>query len=242
MSNNLTLQQVAENQTLKEVSINTATGQLDAALTEKLSVDVSAGNVTLTTTNYQRHVNFLITGAATSGRTVTLPAVKKLSIFVGDASNAESVDIVKGSAIYSLVPGGIVMIYTDGTTNHLDVVSESSAAVVRPYDIGTFCAGVPASSEKLLRFNVIRAVDWAASMAGSRVTAGVAATAQTDFDLRVNGVSIGTIRFAAAGTVATYVGISATSLAVNDLIEIIAPGTADATLADISFTLAGVQS
>lgn len=241
MSNNLGLDQVAENQANKEVTINTATGQLDAAVTEKLAVDVSAGDVSLTNTQYRRNVAFNITGATVAGRDVTLPGIKKLSIFTADITNTQTVDLIKGSTTYTLSPGAAVLVYTDGTTNNLDIIAESAAGVVRPYDVGTWCVGLPAASEKLLRYNYVRSVDLPAGLTGSRVTAGVAATAQTDFDVRKNGGSVGTIRFAIAGTVATFVGFSAQSFVPNDIIEIIAPGTPDATLADISFTIAGEQ-
>jgi hypothetical protein len=41
-------------------------------------------------------------------------------------------------------------------------------------------------------------------LAGSQAVASVAATAQTDFDIRKNEVSVGTMSFAAGGTVATF--------------------------------------
>lgn len=240
MSNNLDLDQVAENQALKEVTINTATGQLDAAMTEKFSADVVSGNVVLTNSQYRRHALIDVINASTVGRTVTLPAIKRLLVVRSDAANTESFDLIVGSTTHAVSPGAVVVIYTDGTTDGLAVLLETSSGAVRPYDVGTFCVGAPNNGELLLRFNYVRAVTLPAALAGSRVTAGVAATAQTDFDVKVNGASIGTIRFAASGTVATFLSFSATSIAVNDVLEIVAPGTADATLADISFTLAGV--
>jgi hypothetical protein len=73
------------------------------------------------------------------------------------------------------------------------------------------------------------------------VKAGTAATAQTDFDLKKNGSSIGTVRFAAAGTTASYVSISASSWVAGDILTLIAPATPDATIADIWGTLVGVR-
>jgi len=241
MSNNLDLTAVLENQANKENTINTNTGYLDAALTEKTAVNVSASNVTLTGSVYRRATLFNITGAATAGRTVTLPAIKKMSVFSADAGNTDNVTVVKGSTTVVLVPGSNAMLYTDGSANGLEIVAQSSAGIVRPYDIGTWCAGLPGSSEKLLRYNYVRNVTLPANLVGSRVTAAVAATAQTDFDVKVNNVSIGTIRFAIAGTTASFVAFAGSSIVINDTLEIIAPFTQDATLADISFTIAGVQ-
>jgi hypothetical protein len=83
----------------------------------------------------------------------------------------------------------------------------------------------------------VSGITLAASATGSNAEAETAATAQTDFDLHKNGSSIGTIRFAALGTVATFVSISETTFTGGDLLEILAPGTPDSTLAELYFTL-----
>jgi hypothetical protein len=66
-----------------------------------------------------------------------------------------------------------------------------------------------------------------------------AATAQTDFDIQVKGVSKGTMRFAAAGTTASFIFAADVAVVASDEIEIIAPASADATLADLVWTLKG---
>lgn len=106
----------------------------------------------------------------------------------------------------------------------------------KPKYMGSF-GGAPGASVVVFAFMVNEAVSFAASLAGSVVKAKTAATAQTDFDVQKNGVSVGTIRFAAAGTVATYVSISAFTMASGDYLEIVSPGSPDATLANIFFTL-----
>jgi hypothetical protein len=71
--------------------------------------------------------------------------------------------------------------------------------------------------------------------------ARVAATAQTDFDVLKNGVSFGTIRFAAAATTATFISGSGSTFATGDVLTVVAPVTPDATLEDIGFTLLGTK-
>ena len=102
---------------------------------------------------------------------------------------------------------------------------------------------MPASSAKIIRIPVARAVNFAANFSGSYAKAGTAATGSTAFDVQKNGSSIGTITFASSGTSATFTtsGGAAQSLAAGDILSIIAPGTADATLADIGFVLAGTR-
>lgn len=111
----------------------------------------------------------------------------------------------------------------------------------QPFDLPVWIAGKPAAAERVLRFIATRAVSFPAALAGSAGTSRVAATAQRDFDVQKNGVSVGTVRFAAAGSTASFIAASAFSLAAGDLLEVIAPGTQDATLEDIAFTLVGTR-
>lgn len=129
----------------------------------------------------------------------------------------------------------------DNTFFSIEVV-ETADAVAPPEDVAGFLAGVPGSSALLLRRPVARALDFPEDLTGSVGAAGVAADAQADFDLRKNGVSFGTMRFAAAATTATFIAASATSFAAGDVISVHAPASADATLADVGFALAGTRA
>lgn len=106
----------------------------------------------------------------------------------------------------------------------------------RPKFLGTF-GGAPGESAVVFAFMANEALSFPASMAGSVVKAKTAATAQSDFDLQKNGISVGTVRFAAAGTVASYVSISAFTMTSGDYLELVAPGSPDATLANLFFTV-----
>ena len=106
----------------------------------------------------------------------------------------------------------------------------------KPKFLGTF-GGTPGASAVVFAFLANEALSFPASMAGSVIKAKTAATAQADFDLQKNGISVGTVRFAAAGTVASYVSISAFTMTSGDHLELVAPGSPDATLADLFFTL-----
>lgn len=108
------------------------------------------------------------------------------------------------------------------------------------YDIAWSIEAAPTASQVVLRFVAVRAVALPASLTGSVGKAGTAATAQTDFDVQVNAVSKGTVRFAAAGTTASFIFASLVTLASGDVVTVTAPGTPDATLAKIAVTFAGV--
>ena len=75
------------------------------------------------------------------------------------------------------------------------------------------------------------------SLTGSYAHAQTAATGSTTYTIKKSGASIGSLNFAAAGTSATFTFTTATSFAAGDRLEIVAPGTLDATLAGIAITL-----
>ena len=118
---------------------------------------------------------------------------------------------------------------------------EFVAVPALPYLLAFDAPGVPTASMVVFHHVFTQAVSFVASLTDSYVKAGTAATAQTDFDLKQNGSSIGTVRFAAAGTTASYVSISASSWVAGDILTLIAPATPDATIADIWGTLVGVR-
>lgn len=183
-------------------------------------------------------------GAATGAEEVTL-ATDTHAIVYNDGTQVwrltnDSSALVEAFTDLSDVPDN----YTSAGGKLLAVNGGATAVefVAAPYDIGAFCAGKPTASEVLLRFVATRAFNLPASLTDSQVKAGTAATATTDFDLQKNGSSIGTVSFAASGTTATFTFASAVSFAAGDILAIIAPASADATLADISFTLAGTRT
>ena len=136
------------------------------------------------------------------------------------------------------------MLTTDGaiTVGTTDLVFEKFADVAaEPYDFGSFFPGAPANDELLIRHVFTRSVVFPSGLTGSQGFLGVAATAQTDFDIRKNAGSVGTMRFAAAGTTATFIFASEQTFAPGDRLSLVAPATADATAADVSYTLAGTR-
>jgi len=86
-----------------------------------------------------------------------------------------------------------------------------------------------------------RTVTFPVNFAGSHGVAMIAAFAQTDFDIQKNGSNIGTMRFAASSTTATFILTSITSFVAGDILSVVAPLSPDFTLANITFLLAGTR-
>jgi hypothetical protein len=105
------------------------------------------------------------------------------------------------------------------------------------FDFALFVAGKPLAGELLFLHFPTSNFLIPAGLANSQVRSLNAATASSVFSLRKNGVEFGTITFAAAGTIATFAAAGNTSFTMTDRLELVAPATQDAALADISFVI-----
>lgn len=122
-----------------------------------------------------------------------------------------------------------------------------AAASEQPFTVALFYPGIPTASALVGAIAApagITTITYASAIAGSSGKAMTAATAQTDFDVRknattsANGTSVGTVRFAASGTVPTFIAASGFTLTGGtDYLTIWAPASPDATLANIGITL-----
>lgn len=122
------------------------------------------------------------------------------------------------------------------------VATSGTGSILRqtgsPYDPAFLFTGAPSNSQTL-RMVASRAFDSAASFAGTVCSAGTAATAQSDFLVKKNGSTVATLRFAASGTTCSIVTPSTTAFAAGDVLTIVAPSSADATLADVAISILG---
>lgn len=98
-----------------------------------------------------------------------------------------------------------------------------------------FFGGLPAASEKLFIGIVATGFTLAASLTGSEFAIGTNPTSTLTITLKKNGSSIGTVAFSTGG-VPTVTFASPVSFVAGDLFEVDAPGSQDATGADISLS------
>lgn len=236
MSNNLNLTQVVASQNQKEVTINGQSAALDAALTERLAVSLVSA-VSLTDAQFRGSLLFSCSGQ-TVATNLTVPAIKR-SIFLVHNAGSYNVNVVRGSTTLAVLPGGFSLFATDGTSNGLSKVSESVAVLA--YDIACYIAGTPEALELVLSLVAARSFTLPVNLTGSKALARTSATAESIFEIQHNGSTVGTITFAAGGTVGTFAFASAVTFAVGDYLDIVAPSTADATIANITFNLLGTR-
>ena len=111
-----------------------------------------------------------------------------------------------------------------------------------PYEISVYFPGQPDAGATLLQFIAPRAFTLPAGLTGSQGYAGTAPTAEADLEIRKNGASIGTITFAASASAASFTFASEVTFAAGDRLAVIAPGSHDASLADISITFKGTST
>lgn len=107
------------------------------------------------------------------------------------------------------------------------------------YDIAGFISGKPTNSQVLLRLPMIRAVTFDVNLTLSSASAGTGASESTTFNIAKNGTDFGTMVFANGATTATFVAAVPPAFAIGDVLTVTAPASANSTLADIGFILAG---
>ena len=236
MSNSTTLiDTIASNQSAKEVLANAL---FDASSPAMLWGRRASACTGLTWGYYGGYY----AGQISNG-TVTLTASTTNYLVANATTGAVSVNTTGFTAgmipLYSVVTGTTtVTSYTDARSY---AASALSVGATQPYDLLMFFPGVPTSLQVMGRIIVPRAITLPASLTGSYGSSIVAATAATTLTLAKNGSSIGSVNFAISASTATFTFASSVSFAAGDLLTLTNQSTADATLANISVTLAATR-
>ena len=106
------------------------------------------------------------------------------------------------------------------------------------YDVSGFYPGVPTANAIVLAFVTTRNFTLSAGT-GGRARSTAAAAGNTTFSIQKNGSSIGDVTFTSGASTGTVSVPSSQTLAPGDVLTVVAPGTADANIANISVTLVG---
>lgn len=231
----------------KEATINDAWNRIDDRMSGMLVHNMTAdADYSLDTTNpAYEHQNYLIritdTGVLlTTTRVIQFPA--NLGPYAFHNLTAQTLQARVGGAggLVNLGTGTVNGIYSDGTDMILRAGAGGSPSTSAPYDFTMFFGGIPTptATNELLRIPFTRAVDFPINLPNSKGEAKVSASASTTFTFKKNGVAFATANFAIAATSATFVCASTTSFVAGDIFTCDAPGSADASLSNVGFSLA----
>ena len=133
--------------------------------------------------------------------------------------------------------GRFRMYYDSGNRGVMCSVEGAAAKPLQTYDIAVNHNGKPTSGEIVLRYVASRPLFFPQNFTGSQLFAGAAATAQTVMNIAKNGGNVGTITIGIGGTTGVFASGASVSLAVGDVLTVIAQVGADATFGDFGLTL-----
>lgn len=109
------------------------------------------------------------------------------------------------------------------------------------YIAAGFAPIVNVASLIVFRHQFVSSVTLPINLTGSKFASTVAATASATYTIRKNGASIGTLVWAAAGTVPVVTFAAGVNFIAGDFLDIIGPASPDATLAGITATFLGAK-
>ena len=242
MSNNLNAVQLTASQTGKEAAINTMFGKCDAAITERLDVTAVSPTTLYEPTLAQwracQQVRMVPTGAyPASSDTLELKVfsgLKKIFNVFNDTVGKLTVSSADHAETYLLDPGASSVFFHDDA----GFVQLGKSEGTQPYDVGAYYAGTPGDAVTILSHIAARAFTIKAGMPGSQWDCGSNPAAATTLDVQKNGTNVGSISVTTAG-VGTFAMASDTSFAAGDILSVVTPNPADASMANITLTIAG---
>ena len=234
----LEIPQMTPTSTLKETMVNDNGLALEQATNQTRDVDFTAGNVTLTATEFLRYFRQVATNLSVA-RTLFIPTnVREFLVDNRAGTNTLTVDITGSPGVSQIMQAGEMwMVNTDGT----DVLFGIGGlpGVAKP-TLGFWAAGVPGNLEVVGKFIFTLSFTLPSGLTGSYAEVLVAPTAAATWTIKKNGSSVGTVNFAIAATTATFTFATETTFAAGDDIIIEAQTTADTTMAGLSLSLKGI--
>lgn len=202
----------------------------------------------------QAYADAAAAAAGGSGGSYTLPAASSttrggvtVAVTSGLSLSGDALTVAYGTAANTAAQGNDARLPPAPTGNALLSVRANSAGTALeyysvPYDVTLYAESTMTNAEVILRMRP-RAAAFPSGAAGSYADAGTAATGSFTLTAKKNGVAFGTFVWSAAGTVAAVTISSTTTFnGTSDILTLEGAATADATLANITVTLAGSRS
>lgn len=240
---NLNMEHWVASQSQPEVNHNVNLDIVDGKLAGAVTVDANGdADYTLATTGtppYEwQHAYIELTNggtAWTAQHNLNVPAEGSYYCVYNNNGSGYNVNVQVtggGGAGVTVADGAVKLIYCDGT----DCQQISNATEFKDVVFGFYVPGAPTDALECLRLTMTHAVTFPSGLTGSQSKASTASTGTVAFSVKKNGTEFGTITFTTSAT-GTFAAASATSLAIGDQLTVVAPATADSTLADIGISL-----
>lgn len=162
------------------------------------------------------------------------------------------VDNLTERALYNAEAEGFTALVSDSGDGRAAVYAKLSATsadwsdpnylVGDRFDLSIYVQDNPYSAEELAGHVFTNSVNFPAGLTGSQGFATDAPTDDAEFAIKKNGTGIGTVTFASGDNTATFALSGGAVFAAGDVLTVVAPDPQDATLFQVSITLAGTRS
>lgn len=155
-----------------------------------------------------------------------------------EVSDGGSPEVVSEASAIDFTGVGVTVTDTGGGRANVNVDA--------PYDFGVFFSGLPTASQEIFRMEAVRGFTIPDGAPGSTANAAVESTGTAVFSIRKNGVQFATVTWVAGsptdntGTWA-FDAAADESFVAGDLLTMVAPDPADATLEDIAIFVKGAR-
>lgn len=169
-------------------------------------------------------------------------------VFIASADNAGGTEASVGTSWFAIehnltssgyAPGGTDVAVADGGTGASTAAgARTNLGLLRT--IAAFFTTTPTATEVLGIYIAVDDFTLAANLSGSQVSVGTNPTSTFAIDVQKNGSTIATISISSGGVITlTTVGGTSKAIVAGDIIKFVAPGTPDATAANIAWNLKG---
>lgn len=243
----LAIDEVAEGQSNKHVTINEAVAALEKAGNASLAVSLSTGNVTLTEDQFTRNFLFVCSQQSTARSLFVPQTIQTVNTALRFCAirNSGPYDVTVSSV--AAIPGTTVVVPPGVTSfvhvNGINVTSMGSIGGGLSYNLAVFLPGLMPANAEVLRYPCPEAISFNDNFTGSKGSCRVNPTADAAFTVKRNGTTIGTVTADTSGVFAFVTsGSSTETFNAGDILTILSPVSQDVTLNDVGIVLRGVRA
>lgn len=236
-----TVPELEENQGTPWITTNAMAEVLDKKMTALLTVTMTSADITLTAAQCQNAEFIRVTGALTANHNLIVEASSKFYTLSHQGTGNHTISIKTASGTGVAIDQGVTArVFADGVNVVPAGAGTSSGGGI--YDLGFGRGdGLIPSGAIIGVFPVVRPIRLPQNLVSSFSIADAGATLAQQITIKKNGSSIGTVNFAIGATIATYTFAADVDFTNGDIVTWVGPSPADATLAGVTGTLAGIR-